>query len=139
MQPPYQVPDSVNEQCSYRRILQFKPAWTLHCLARMNMMNYTSENVSSICTHGIPCPVLVDGNLVLSEYFAVERLTQAQFDVTTQAFVSYLNVEVIQLYKQLERMSDIKVVWSLGGSLPVRMLSQVYRVIQQSYPTVCTE
>ena len=57
------------------RLLQFKPAWTLHCLLRFKNLPYLCENTCCKDSLGLNVPVLVDGNFVFAERLAIEHLS----------------------------------------------------------------
>ena len=58
------------------RLLQFKPAWSLHCLLRFKNLPYLAENTGAPCSLGLPGPLLIDGNFVFTNRLALEHLSE---------------------------------------------------------------
>ena len=57
------------------RLVQFKPAWTIHCLLRFKNLPYLCENTCSKDSLGLKVPLLIDGNFVFAERLAIEHLS----------------------------------------------------------------
>ena len=58
------------------RLLQFKPAWSLHCLLRFRNLPYLSENTGAKCSLGLHVPLLIDGNFLFANRLAIEHLSE---------------------------------------------------------------
>jgi hypothetical protein len=91
------------------RLLQYAPAWTLHCLLRFRKISYTCENCVSHDGLSLKLPIIVDGNFVFSERLAIEHISK----LTTSgndgdgnnhddlSLTHHLEVALIAVYNQL--------------------------------------
>lgn len=126
------------------RLLQFKPAWALHCLLRFKNLPYLCENTATSHCLGVRVPLVVDGNYLFSERLALEHLStkiREEFsikysitkndDITDKMMCSYIEVSVLMVYEQLELLReesnkiaflDTKIV---GLSIPTKAIAKL--------------
>jgi hypothetical protein len=104
------------------RLLQFKPAWALHCFLRFKDLPYLSENAGTKESLGLRLPLLIDGNYAFAERLAIEHLSKDrrtrnvggerspevddqlldQFSTADKMMSDHIEISLIQVYEQLE-------------------------------------
>lgn len=104
------------------RLLQFKPAWALHCFLRFKDLPYLSENAGTKESLGLRLPLLIDGNYAFAERLAIEHLSKDrrtrnddcelspdvhdpivdQFWTADKLMSDHIEVSLLQVYEQVE-------------------------------------
>lgn len=104
------------------RLLQFKPAWALHCFLRFKDLPYLSENAGTRESLGLRLPILIDGNYAFAERLAIEHLSKDrqtrnvncehssdvhdeipdQFSAADKIMSDHIEISLIEVYEQLE-------------------------------------
>jgi hypothetical protein len=117
------------------RLLQFKPAWALHCFLRFKDLPYLSENAGSKESLGLRLPLLIDGNYAFAERLAIEHLSKDrrtrnvesedspeahdqlldQFSTADKMMSDHIEVSLIQVYEQLESQTEAETKNGLLG------------------------
>lgn len=136
------------------RLLQFKPAWSVHCLLRFKNLPYLSENTGSSCSLGLPAPLLIDGNFVFTNRLALEHLSEdrksrisddehgsnsldndsvyMQFFDANRLMSDHIEVALLLVYQQLLNLIEIKSEKSYFGlSLTTHAIGSVRSLLRK--------
>ena len=140
------------------RLLQFKPAWALHCLLRFKNLPYLCENTCSQNSLGLRVPLLVDGNFVFAERLAIEHLNMDrrtrndeceypipnispfdsqvevdQFMMNDRIMSNHIEVALLLVYSQLESLMEVQSKKKVHGlSVPSRIIGKM-RMFSKSF------
>lgn len=136
------------------RLLQFKPAWALHCFLRFKNLPYLSENTGTKESLGIRLPLLIDGNYAFAERLAIEHLSKDrktrhadiesssdvhdqvsdQFSAADKLMSDHIEISLILVYKQLETQIEAATKNGLLGlSVPAKVIGKL-----KSWVTACS-
>jgi hypothetical protein len=132
------------------RLLQFRPAWALHCFLRFKSLPYLSESTGSPESLGLRVPLLIDGNYVFAERLAIEHLSSdrrtrnSNDDFTTESYDSnlavrqiraaekqmcdHIEVSVLLVYRQMESSSEKKKTF--GVSIATRTVGKLQSLLK---------
>lgn len=146
MSPPLNIAD-----CDeiHIRLIQFKPAWTMHCLLRFKNLPYLCDNTCSKGSLGLNVPVLIDGNYVFAERLAIEHLSmdrrarnadceyppsptfdfiteQEQFFAADKVMSDHIEVALSLVYEQLESILEAQTKKRVFGlSVPAKVFGKL--------------
>lgn len=130
------------------RLLQFRPAWALHCFLRFKSLPYLSESTGSPESLGVRVPLLIDGNYVFAERLAIEHLSSDRRtsnlnnEYTTESYDSdvrqiltaekrmcdHVEVSLLLVYQQM--VSSLEKQKTFGVSLATRTVGKLKSLIR---------
>ena len=141
------------------RLLQFRPAWALHCFLRFRSLPYLTENTGSTDSLGLRVPLLIDGNYIFAERLAIEHLSSdrraknSNDECTTKSYESnlaerqiqaadnrmcdHIEVSLLLVYRQIE--STLEKKKTFGFSLATRTvgkLKSLFKIFDISIGTI---
>jgi hypothetical protein len=129
------------------RLLQWKPAWAIHCLLRFRNLPYLSENTGSRSALGFHAPVIVDGNYIFGERLAIEHIctnrvtkntardqtselidtnnSKSQILAADNTLFHHIQVAVNAVYEQLESLEQSNENHMFGLSIPTKVIGKL--------------
>jgi hypothetical protein len=133
-----------NDKEVHIRLLQFKPAWALHCLLRFKNLPYLCENTAANNCMGRQTPLVIDGNYFFSERLALEHLsirnTEGLGDLclitnndhtSDKMMCNHIEISLLAVYEKLELLIEEsnKVAYLdtriLALSIPTKIISKL--------------
>ena len=96
----------------FLRLVEFRPAWSVHCLLRFLGVTYLNENLPIPVSMGETLPVLVDGHHVISGESVMEHLA-GDLGSEEKEMIDWLDEELGALIYEIKRqcgtdMSEIR-------------------------------
>jgi hypothetical protein len=108
-----------NDKEVHIRLLQFKPAWALHCLLRFKNLPYLCENTAINDCMGRQVPLVIDGNYSFRERLALEHLSirntgglsdlcliTKNDHISDKMMCSHIEISLLAVYEKLELLIE---------------------------------